>query len=219
MSSIYQSQQLILRPFSRPSMQPPERKLWKLAIQDELNSLRDKHTWSASEMLRKNKPVGAHKALPAHVFLKIERDSNGHPVCFKARVVAGGHLQVKGRDFEEVYAPVVDFGLVRLMIVIILHKGWHTRYVDVKSAFLNGDIDRETYVTHPVNVSQSLKIDKLYLLHKALYGLHQAPLAWFKKLLETSVDMFGYKQLAVMVQCFYERLQHQLLLSLSTWMT
>ena len=63
-----------------------------------------------------------------------------------------------------------------------MRQGWTTRQVDVKAAFLNGDIDRTVFVAHPTNLPPDMKQNTYYKLEKALYGLHQAPLQWFQKL-------------------------------------
>ena len=90
--------------------------------------------------------------LRTHLVLKVKQHVTGHPVRFKARVVAGGHHQVKGRDYEKVYSPVLGFDVFRLMVILALVHRWHMSHVDIKTAFLNGDIDREIYISHPVNL-------------------------------------------------------------------
>ena len=69
--------------------------------------------------------------------LRIKRNSDGNPTRFKARVVAGSNHQIRDRDFDAVYALVVDFSLVLLIPNIFLQLSFHKRHLDVKSAFLN----------------------------------------------------------------------------------
>lgn len=96
----------------------PEVLLWKQAITDELDTLERKGTWSVAGSLSHPKMYvrsnGKHDevVLPSHVVLKVKRDADGNPSRFKARVVAGGNLQIPGKDFNAVYAPVVDFTAV-----------------------------------------------------------------------------------------------------------
>ncbi len=85
--------------------------------------------------------------------------------------------------------PVVEFGLVRLFVILVVCLSWQARHSDIKAAFLNGDIDREIFEKHPVNFA------KTFASHKSLYGLHQAPFAWFKKLMRELLRL-GYEQLA-----------------------
>ncbi len=168
---------------------PEERELWLAAIQEELDSLSEKQTWKPVE----NDP--RLRALPTHIILRIKRDENGNPIRFKARIVVGGHLQRPGIDFDNVYSPVVDFALVRSVMAIVLHNSWYAKHVDVRTAFLNGDIDRDIRVMHPTNLPKHMKLSQVYQLQKALYGLHQAPLAWNNKLHEELLTT-GYIQLA-----------------------
>ena len=85
---------------------------------------------------------------------------------------------MKGLDFDCVYAPVVDTTLVSVELAMAMQRGWATRQVDVKAALLNGDINREVFVSHPTNLPDMMQ-NNYYKLRKALYGLHRAPLQWF----------------------------------------
>lgn len=173
-----------------------EIKLWENAINDELKSLEEMKTWKIvqGDELQKIRS-GRIKTLPTHVVLKIKRDEKGVPSRFKARVVAGGHLQVKGRDYGEVYAPVINYPVIMLMLAVVLERNWVAAHVDVKTAFLNGDIDYEVFVSHPFNLPSHLKQRKFYKLSRSLYGLKQAPLQWFLKLRESLINKLGYSQL------------------------
>lgn len=113
--------------------------------------------------------------LPSHVVLKIKRDRNGNPSRFKARVVAGGNFQVPGMDLNAVYAPVVDLTVVLTSLSLAIQYGWATTHVDVKAAFLNGDMDCDAFVSHPYNVPADMCSESYYRLKKELYGLKQAP--------------------------------------------
>ena len=109
--------------------------------------------------------------------------------------MAGGHLPVYGRDYDSVYAPVADFNIVRLVLILSLQNNWHTRHIDVTAAFLNGDMDREAFVKLPYNLPKKLRLDMIYRLKKALYGLKQAPLQWFRKLRDVLFHSMSYEQL------------------------
>ena len=67
-------------------------------------------------------------------------------------------------------------------------------HIDIKIAFLNGDIDREVYVTHPMNLPRDMRSNAVYQLSKSLYGLHQSSLQWFTKLKNTLMEL-GYTNL------------------------
>lgn len=93
------------------------------------------------------------------------------------------------------YAPVVDFTAVLTALNLALQFGWSTVHVDVKAAFLNGDMNCDAYVGHPYNLPPDMCSGNYYRLRKAQYGLKQAPLRWLEKLRNCLVNDFHYKQL------------------------
>ena len=93
-----------------------------------------------------------------------------------------GYSQRKGIDYEEVYAPVVRFETIRLLIALEALKGWQIHHLDVKSAFLNGEINEVIHVKQPEGFLVKGKEGYVLRLKKALYGLKQAPRAWYFKL-------------------------------------
>eukprot|EP00171_Calliarthron_tuberculosum_P021766 IDg21766t1 len=112
--------------------------LWNEAIKDELSNLHEKGTWEVAGSYESRGNIGqsseGNRVLPSHVVLKVKRNEEGQPVRFKARIVAGGNFQVQGKDFNSIYAPVVDFTLVLLALCIAEHRGWVTLHVDVRSS-------------------------------------------------------------------------------------
>lgn len=100
----------------------------------------------------------------------------------KARLVAKGFLQRFGLDYFDVFAPVARLETIRLVIALACCRGWNLYHLDVKSAFLNGQLNEEVYVSQPPGYEVKGKEDMVYKLHKALYGLKQAPRAWNKKI-------------------------------------
>jgi hypothetical protein len=81
-----------------------------------------------------------------------------------------------------VFALVARIELVRVMLILVAHLNWYVHHMDVKSAFLNGDLGEEVYVSQPLGFIKQGQEQKVYKLHKALYGLRQAPRAWNLKL-------------------------------------
>ena len=130
-----------------------ERKLWIEAIQEELNNLKNAKTWKKiPRKLRRRILRKIKKPIPTHLILKVKRNSNGQSYRFKARIVAGGNLQIKEEDFDVVYYPVIDFILVRVFLILAQEFISKSRHIDVIAAFLNGEVDRDIFVTHPVNL-------------------------------------------------------------------
>ena len=101
---------------------------------------------------------------------------------YKARLVAKGFVQKYGVDFEEVFAPDARLETVRVLIAIAAQESWEIHHMDVKSAFLNGELKEEVYVELPKEFAVEGREGNVLRLRKALYGLRQAPRAWNAKL-------------------------------------
>ena len=100
---------------------------------------------------------------------------------YKARLVAKGYVQRHGIDYDEVFAPVARIETIRLIIALAASHGWEIHHLDVKTAFLHGDLKEDVYVTQPEFIVAGEE-HKVYKLKRALYGLRQAPRAWNLKL-------------------------------------
>nr|GEV04863.1 putative ribonuclease H-like domain-containing protein [Tanacetum cinerariifolium] len=100
----------------------------------------------------------------------------------KARLVAQGHTQEEGTDYEEVFSPVARIEAIRLFLAYASFMGFMVYQMDVKSAFLYGTIKEEVYVYQPLGFEDPDQPDKVYKVVKALYGLHQTPRAWYETL-------------------------------------
>ncbi|GJU80423.1 putative ribonuclease H-like domain-containing protein [Tanacetum coccineum] len=93
-----------------------------------------------------------------------------------------GHTQEEGIDYDEVFAPVARIEAIRLFLAYASYMGFMVYQMDVKSAFLYGQIEEEVYVCQPPGFEDPDHPDKVYKVVKALYGLHQAPRAWYDTL-------------------------------------
>nr|GFA56192.1 putative ribonuclease H-like domain-containing protein [Tanacetum cinerariifolium]GFA57175.1 putative ribonuclease H-like domain-containing protein [Tanacetum cinerariifolium] len=111
-----------------------------------------------------------------------KKDERGIVVRNKARLVAQGHTQEEGIDYEEVFAPVARIEAIRLFLAYASFIGFMVYKMDVKSAFLYGTIKEEVYVYQPLRFEDPDHPHKVYKVVKALYGLHQAPRAWYETL-------------------------------------
>nr|GEW44091.1 hypothetical protein [Tanacetum cinerariifolium] len=100
----------------------------------------------------------------------------------KARLVGQGHIQEKGIDYNEVFAPVARLEAIRIFLAFASYMGFIVYQMDVKSAFLYGKIDEEVYVSQPPGFIDPKFLKKVYKVVKALYGLHQALRAWYATL-------------------------------------
>lgn len=156
------------------ALKTAEADLWERAIQEEYDSLIANHTWTVVP-----KPPD-RKVLSTRWVLKRKIGANGQVARHKARFVVRGFTQVYGLDFDETFASVVRAPSYRLLFALQAIYGWKCHQLDIKTAFLNGDVDHEIYVEapegYPVADGMVLK------LRKALYGLKQSPRLWYEKL-------------------------------------
>ncbi|KAL6550635.1 hypothetical protein OROMI_021123 [Orobanche minor] len=109
---------------------------------------------------------------------KVKRDPSGKIAKYKARIMAKGYVQRYGVDYDEVFAPVARIDTVRVILALAWTNGWGVHHLDIKSAFLNGNLDEEVFITQPEGFEKKGEENKVYKLSKALYGLKQAPRAW-----------------------------------------
>ncbi|GJV22098.1 retrovirus-related pol polyprotein from transposon TNT 1-94 [Tanacetum coccineum] len=109
-------------------------------------------------------------------------DAENIVVRNKSRLVAKGYKQEEGIDFEESFAPVARLEAVRMFIAFAAHRNITIFQMDVKTAFLNGPLKEEVYVSQPEGFIDPEFPNHVYRLKKALYGLKQAPRAWYDKL-------------------------------------
>nr|GEV71884.1 retrovirus-related Pol polyprotein from transposon TNT 1-94 [Tanacetum cinerariifolium] len=111
-----------------------------------------------------------------------KKDERGIVVRNKARLVIQGHTQEEGINYEEVFNPVARIEDIRLFLAYASFMGFMVYQMDVKSAFLYGTIKEEIYVCQPPGFEDPDHPEKVYKAVKALYGLHQAPRAWYETL-------------------------------------
>ncbi|GJS95510.1 ribonuclease H-like domain, reverse transcriptase, RNA-dependent DNA polymerase [Tanacetum coccineum] len=163
---------------------------WIEAMKAELDSINRNNTWELTTLPR------GHKAIGLKWVFKTKKDANGNIIKHKARLVAKGYIQQHGIDFEEVFAPVARMETIRLLLAIAATNKWEVHHLDVKSAFLHGDLKEEVYVTQPEGFIKRQDNGKVYRLIKALYGLRQAPRAWNIKL-DNTLKSLDFKKCAL----------------------
>jgi Reverse transcriptase (RNA-dependent DNA polymerase) len=152
---------------------PQEQALWLQAIEEEFDALDCEGAWVSD--LKSHEQV-----LSTHIILKVKLNPDGSVERFKDRIVAGGNHQQFGEFFFETYAPVVDFAIVRVFLYIAVCSNMCMAQVDVKTAFLNCELDEDVWVMSPRGVPGYPA--SRYRLRKALYGLKQAHKALHVKL-------------------------------------
>ncbi|GJV40188.1 putative ribonuclease H-like domain-containing protein [Tanacetum coccineum] len=145
-------------------------------MQEELLQFKLQNVWVLVDL-----PKG-HRAIGTKWVYRNKKDERGIVVRNKARLVAQGHTQEEGIDYDEVFAPVARIEAIRIFLAYASFMGFTVYQMDVKSAFLYGQIEEEVYVCQPPGFEDPDHPDKVYKVVKALYGLHQAPRAWYDTL-------------------------------------
>jgi hypothetical protein len=154
-------------------------------MEEEMAAIKENQTWTLCDLLHGRRAIGLK-----WVF-KVKRDEAGAVVKHKARLVVKGYAQRKGIDYDEVFAPVARLDTVRLLIALAADRGWEMHHLDVKLAFLNGDLQEEVFVQQPEGFVKKGSENKVLKLSKDLYGLHQAPRAWNAKL-DCTLSALGF---------------------------
>ena len=145
-------------------------------MQEELNTFEHNQVWTLVE--RPN--LKEHNVIGTKWVYRNKQDEDGQVVRNKARLVTQGYTQVEGLDFGETYAPVVRLEVIQILLAYANHHNILLYQMDVKSAFLNGEIEELVYVEQPPGFEDPKFPNNVYKFHKALYGLKQAPRAWYE---------------------------------------
>ncbi|CAL1381811.1 unnamed protein product [Linum trigynum] len=159
---------------------------WDEAMNVEFAALEANHTWDVVPRPPDCSVIGCRwvYAIKVHPDGTIER--------YRARLVAQGFKQEFGIDYDETFAPVAKMQTVRTLLAVAAMRGWSLIQLDVKNAFLHGDLKETIYMECPPGY---LKWDKskVCLLRRSLYGLKQAPRAWFEKF-HATIHRIGFQQ-------------------------
>eukprot|EP00268_Persea_americana_P059265 TRINITY_DN7252_c0_g2_i3.p1 TRINITY_DN7252_c0_g2~~TRINITY_DN7252_c0_g2_i3.p1 ORF type:complete len:904 (-),score=94.40 TRINITY_DN7252_c0_g2_i3:300-3011(-) len=155
---------------------------WIQAMQEELSALQENHTWDIVPCPSSVKPIGCKWVY------SVKLKSDGSLDRYKARLVALGNRQEYGIDYEETFALVAKMTTVRTVLAIAASQSWPLYQMDVKNAFLHGDLKEEVYMRLPQGIPSSSKTD-VARLRRSLYGLKQAPRAWFDKFRTTLLQL------------------------------
>lgn len=159
---------------------------WMAAVNNEMNALLKNNTWNLTEL-----PKG-HSVLDCKWVFKRKRCEDGDAGEYKARLVARGFTQRKGFDYQETYSPVAKITTFRILLAVAVQNNLHIHQMDVKTAFLNGDLREEIYMRLPDGFKRGNLVCKL---NKSLYGLKQASRMWNERF-HTYVTKMGFQRSA-----------------------
>jgi hypothetical protein len=160
---------------------------WKLAIQNEVDSLTEKGVWKIVDRPRDRKAIG-YKWI-----FKIKHNADGSIDKYKARLVAQGFTQRYGIDYDETYSPVSSMSSFRLLYAIAIKKGWQVEQMDVRTAYLNGKLEEDIYMEVPEGFSDHGDKNKVCHLERSIYGLKQSGRCWNTEL-NTRLTDCGWKR-------------------------
>ena len=153
-----------------------ESEKWATAMVEELESLHKNQTWDLVSLPKEKKAIGCK-----WVFKKKEGIPGVEDARYKARLVAKGYNQKEGIDYTEVFSPVVKHTSIRVLLALVAKFDFELEQLDVKTAFLHGDLDETIYMAQPEGYYVEGKEDHVCRLKKSLYGLKQSPRQWYKR--------------------------------------
>ena len=180
--------------------EPKDSKQWTDACEDEIESINKNNTQTLVD-----KPTGV-KIIDLKWVFKIKRNADGSINKFKARLVAKGYVQEHEIDLDEVFSPVARLETIRLLIGLDAANKWEIHHLDVKTAFLHGELSEDVYVSQPEGFEKKGEEHKVFNLSKALYGLRQAPRAWNTKL-DQILKRLRSKSVQKKVLCIEEKME------------
>lgn len=149
---------------------------WGDGMQEELQSIESNNTWELVPRPSHRKVIGVKWIFKAKFRFDGSLDK------YKACLVTKGYVQKEGVDYGDTFAPTMRYSFIRIVLALVSHYAWSIFQLDLKSFFLNGDLEEEVYVEQPHGYYVKGREDDVYLLKKALYGLKQALRAWFQKM-------------------------------------
>lgn len=165
----------------------PDKEKWKEAMKKEMESLYANNVWDLVELPKDRKAVGSK-----WVF-KVKVDTDGTFERHKARLVAQGFSQKFGSDYDETFSPVVRFESIKTIIALAVQHGLKLHQMDVKTAFLNGELKEEVYMQQPEGFVVKRKEHLVCKLNRSIYGLKQSPRCW-NIILDEQLKKIGFVQ-------------------------
>jgi histone deacetylase 1/2 len=127
--------------------------LWKAAMDEEFRALQINQTWKLVP------PRVGTNVIDCRWVYKVKRKADGSVDRYKARLVAKGFKQRYGIDYEDTFSPVVKIATVRLVLAIVVSRGWSLRQLDVKNAFLHGILEEKVYMRQPPGYEDKGKLN------------------------------------------------------------
>jgi hypothetical protein len=173
----------------------PDRDEWMTAMQEEMSSMDKNNVWELVDLPPERKTIGNKWVL------KVKRKADGSINKYKACLVAKSNTQREGIDYEDTFSPVVRFASIRLILSIVAKQDLELFQMDVKTAFLNGELDEEIYMAQPASFEvqgHERKVchlkHSIYGLKRSIYGLKQSSRQWYLRF-HDSITSFGFEMI------------------------
>ncbi|GJZ09562.1 retrovirus-related pol polyprotein from transposon TNT 1-94 [Tanacetum coccineum] len=158
---------------------------WMAAMHEELQALEQNQTWTLVPRPHSTNIVGSKWVY------RFKYKSDGTVDRYKDRLVAQGYTQIPGLDYCHTFSPVVKASTVRIVLSLAVLQKWKLHQLDVKNAFLNGNLNETVFMEQPPGFISHEFPNHVCKLSKALYGLKQAPRVWFHRL-STFLVSYGF---------------------------
>jgi hypothetical protein len=182
------------------ALNSPNAPEWRAAISDELKSIKDMNVYTLVQ--RSSVPKG-RKVMRGKFVFKTKRDVAGLVSRRKARYVLLGHKMIYSKDFNKTTSPTARAESLRVIFHLAAALDFELTQIDVKTAYLYGDIDEVTWMEQPKGFEEPGKEDWVWELHKGLYGMKQGGRLWNKHM-DAGMKTIGFTQLSV-EHCIYYR--------------
>jgi transposase InsO family protein len=186
-----------------------DRDEWMTAMQEEMSSMDKNNVWELVDLPPGQKTIGNKWVL------KVKRKADGSIDRYKARLVAKGYTQREGIDYEDTFSPVVRFASIRLILSIVAKQDLELFQMDVKTAFLNGELDEEIYMAQPTGFEAKGHERKVCRLKRSIYGLKQSSRQWYFRF-HDSITSFGFEMIEE-DHCLYLKRSKRSILILSLY--
>jgi Reverse transcriptase (RNA-dependent DNA polymerase) len=165
---------------------------WLESLQSELQSMKNHHVWDL--VPQKLVPIGK-KVIKSKTICHIKHDENRHIAKLKTRIVAKGFTQIAGEDYHDMFSPVAKLESLFLILAIAAKLDWELRQLNVKTAFLHAELDKEIYMEQPEGGIIEGYEDHMCKLRKGIYGLKQAGRQW-NKTLDKAMLKHGFNRIS-----------------------
>ncbi|KAG8497203.1 hypothetical protein CXB51_008568 [Gossypium anomalum] len=150
----------------------PDSEKWLEAMRSEMDSMYENQVWTLIDPPEGVKPIGCK-----WVFKK-KTDMDGNVQTYNGQLVAKVFRQIHGVDYDETFSPVAMFKSIRILLAIAAFHDYEIWQMDVKTAFLNGKLEEDVYMTQPEGFVDPKNAGKICKLQRSIYGLKQASRSW-----------------------------------------